>query len=110
MRFRKSARLTRRGEFVAVQERGRRVHGGAYLIFTLENGLGRARLGVSVSKRIGSAVTRNRVKRWLREAFRTAAPTLAPVDLVVIARAGAADGGLGGARRAIAAAARVARP
>jgi ribonuclease P protein component len=109
VRFRKSARLRRRGEFVAVQERGRRVHGGAYVVLTLENELGSARLGVSVSKRIGSAVTRNRVKRWIREAFRAAAPALPAIDVVVIARAGAAEGGLGGARRAIAATERVAR-
>ncbi len=106
VRFPKAARLTRRGEFVAVQRRGRRVDGGAYLVFTLENDLGHARLGVSVSKRIGSAVTRNRVKRWVREAFRVASPGLPPVDLVVVARQGAAAGGLGCAQRAVAGAGR----
>jgi ribonuclease P protein component len=110
VRFAKSARLTRRSQFVAVQERGRRVGGGAYLIFALANELGRARVGVSVSKRIGNAVTRNRVKRWVREAFRAAAPGLPPFDLVVIARSGALEGGLAGARRAIGAAGRAARP
>ncbi len=79
------------------------MHAGAYLIFALENDRGRARLGVSVSKRIGNAVTRNQVKRWVREAFRAAAEELPAVDLVVVARAGAAVGGLGGALRAVAA-------
>jgi ribonuclease P protein component len=110
VRFPKSARLIRRGEFVAVQERGKRVHGGGYVVFALENDRGCARLGVSVSKRIGSAVTRNRVKRWVREAFRAAAPALPAIDVLVIARPGAPEGGLGCARRAIAAAERVARP
>jgi ribonuclease P protein component len=44
------------------------------------------------------------VKRWVREAFRAVAAELPPVDLVVIARAGAPDGGLDGARAALRAA------
>jgi len=50
------------------------------------------RLGVTVSRRVGSAVTRNRVKRGIREWFRRNQPLLTPfAELVVIARQGAAD-------------------
>jgi len=51
----------------------------------------RPRLGVTVSRRVGTAVTRNRVKRGIREWFRRNQLLLTPfMDLVVIARRGAA--------------------
>ena len=104
MRLGKEARLTLRREFLAVQGRGRKLHAGAYLVLALPNGLGRPRLGVTVSSRVGNAVVRNRVKRWVREAFRAVAPELAAMDVVVIARASAPGAGLAAAARALAAA------
>jgi ribonuclease P protein component len=51
-----------------------------------------AKLGLAVSRRVGNAVARNRVKRRVRDWFRKARPALAPAtDWVVIARAGAAE-------------------
>ncbi len=48
-----------------------------------------SRLGLAVSRRIGSAVVRNRVRRRLRECFRGFSPEFVqPIDLVVIARKG----------------------
>jgi ribonuclease P protein component len=101
MRFPKAARLLRRREFLAVQERGARLHAGAYLVLGLPNGRGVARIGVTVSSRVANAVIRNRVKRWVREAFRAMRPALPAVDLVVIARGGAPAAGLAGARAAL---------
>ncbi|GEJ57692.1 ribonuclease P protein component [Anaeromyxobacter diazotrophicus] len=103
MRLGKAARLRLRREFLAVQERGRKHPAGAYLLLTLDNDRGQPRLGVTVSSRVGDAVTRNRVKRWVREAFRATAARLPPVDLVVIARSSAPGAGLEAARRALAA-------
>ena len=104
MRFGKAARLLRRREFLAVQQKGRRLYANGLLVLARDAGRDRPRLGITVSTKIGSAVVRNRVKRWVREAFRAVAAELPPVDLVVIARAGAPDGGLDGARAALRAA------
>jgi ribonuclease P protein component len=104
VRLGKASRLRLRREFLAVQERGRKLHAGEYLVLASPNALGRPRLGVTVSSRVAGAVGRNRLKRWIREAFRAEAGGLPPVDLVVIARSGAPAGGLDAVRRALAAA------
>ena len=60
------------------------------LVFVERNSLGYPRIGLSVSRKVGGAVARNRWKRLLREAFRLARPQLpADVDIVVIPRPGA---------------------
>ena len=53
----------------------------------------RARVGLTVSRKVGNAVVRNRVKRWLREAVRSVGAPGAPVDIVVVARPEAAPAG-----------------
>ena len=56
-----------------------------------DNGLGHARLGLAISKRVSKrAVERNRIKRLLRESFRRVRHQLPPVDLMVMAREQAA--------------------
>ncbi|HEY6107174.1 MAG TPA: ribonuclease P protein component, partial [Anaeromyxobacteraceae bacterium] len=82
----------------------KRLHAGSLVVLALDSGAGRARLGVTVSSKVGNAVTRNRIKRWVREAFRAVAAGLPAVDLVVVARPGAGQAGLAGARAALAAA------
>jgi len=60
-------------------------------------------LGLSVSRRVGNAVARNRVKRQLREWYRRRRAALPPVsDMVVIARPGAARLCAGGVARELA--------
>lgn len=51
------------------------------------------RFGLAVSRKVGNAVTRNRVKRWLREAIRKNRGDLTYIDAVLIARPGAGDAG-----------------
>jgi ribonuclease P protein component len=102
VRFGKASRLRLRREFLAVQERGRRLANGEYAVLALPHGGSFARLGVTVSSKVANAVNRNRVKRWVRQAFREVAAELPPHDLLVIARRGAPAGGLDAARRALA--------
>jgi ribonuclease P protein component len=86
----KSARLTRRSEYLLLQRDGRRRH-TAHLVIIRQAASGtRSRLGVTVSKRVGNAVVRNRVKRLLREAFRRRQLSIRPsTNVVVIAKPGA---------------------
>jgi ribonuclease P protein component len=104
VRFPKAARLRRRREFLAVQQRGRRLYAGEVLVLALDTGGDRPRIGITVSSKVANAVARNRVKRWVREAFRALRSDLPAVDLVVVARRGAPGMGIEGARRALAAA------
>jgi ribonuclease P protein component len=104
VRFGKAARILRRREFLAVQQRGQRLFSGKLVVLALSAGGKRPRIGITVSGKVANAVIRNRIKRWVREAFRAVAADLPPVDLVVIARSGAAEIGLEGARSALSAA------
>lgn len=83
-------RLRRRAEYLAVQQTGKKIHTDSFLVFVLarpELEAAPARLGVTVSKKVGNAVKRNRVKRLVREAFRRHKKQFpAGVDLVFIAK------------------------
>lgn len=84
--FHKSERLLQRSQFEAVMNHGQRKRVDTTLtLFFLSNGLGKTRLGIIASKKIGNAVIRNRAKRMIREAFRRLKYAGLPgMDLVVI--------------------------
>jgi ribonuclease P protein component len=92
--FSRDDRLRQRREFEECYASGVRVSGRHLQVFVLPAGGARARsrLGISVPRRVGGAVVRNRVRRRLREIFRrTRSVTLpSPVSLVVNARPSAA--------------------
>lgn len=85
-------RLRRRAEFVAVQSSGRKVHGKLFMALvaqsTPSSSIGR--VGLTVTKRIGNAVTRNRIKRRTREWLRRNGWVPAGRDVVLVAKDGAA--------------------
>jgi ribonuclease P protein component len=89
-RFPAEQRIRRNADFQRVFARRCRASDNRLLVFGCPNGLAHPRLGLSVSRKLGGAVVRNRWKRLLREAFRLAGQRLpAGTDLVVIPRAGA---------------------
>lgn len=96
-RFPRTARLRASEEFGRVHAAGRAIR-TRHLVFLVAPGItSGARFGLTVSRKVGGAVVRNRVKRWLREAIRHRRSQIAnAVDVVVVARPGA--GGLGAAR------------
>ncbi|MEK6643502.1 MAG: ribonuclease P protein component [Planctomycetota bacterium] len=85
--FPRSRRLSGRSAFARVFAQRQSASNQRLVVYAAENDGKPSRLGLSVSRRIGSAVIRNRVKRLLREAFRLEQRELPPgFDFVVVAR------------------------
>ena len=91
-------RLRRRAEFLAVQSGGTKLHGRHVLAIAKPRRAGDAggsgeppgRLGLTVTKKVGNAVVRNRIKRLLREWMRLHGWVPAGWDLVLVAKDSAA--------------------
>jgi len=84
MRVRKSA------EFALIQRGGAR-WSGRYVVFAYRPVSSSLRFGLSVSRKVGGAVVRNRVKRHLREWMRTSQDSFDGLEIVLIARSSASQ-------------------
>lgn len=87
--FPQHVRLKTPAQFKAVYDRKRSVSDGVLVVYAAANGLPHPRVGLSVSRKVGNAVVRNRWKRLLREAFRLNRHALpAGLDFILIPRSG----------------------
>jgi ribonuclease P protein component len=90
-RFPSRVRLRKRHEFLALQREGRRQTVPHFVVITRQKQQPESRLGVTTSRKVGGAPQRNRIRRLVREFFRRHSAELKPpLDVLVIARPGAA--------------------
>ena len=90
--FTKADRILKRSEFLRLKETGKSIHNRYFMVSYCPGRYDRNRLGVTVSKRVGNATTRNRIKRHIREYFRLNKHDLTGSwDINVIAKRDAAE-------------------
>jgi ribonuclease P protein component len=89
MRFPRTARLTRPGEFKRLFAQGQRQTDACFAVLALDTGQSTARLGLVVPRRLQRrAVDRNRIRRVVREHFRFNSQRLPAMDIIVMVREG----------------------
>lgn len=91
--MKKSQRIKKNEEFQTVFKKGKSFANRQFIVYTYKKPeQEQFRIGLSVSKKIGNAVTRNRIKRYIRQAFLEMKDELKQdLDYVIIARKQAAD-------------------
>ena len=90
MKFSES--LKRNADFQNVYKNGKSYANRYLVMYVLENQTGRNRLGISVSKKVGNSIVRHRVTRLIRESYRLQEDMFnSGLDMVIIARPGAAS-------------------
>ncbi|HHX03131.1 MAG TPA: ribonuclease P protein component [Tissierellia bacterium] len=86
-------KLNNNRDFQRVYSRGRSLVTRYFVIYYLPQKVGHHRIGFTVSRKIGGAVVRNRVRRRLKEMFRLINPSLPKsMDVVIVARGRAKEG------------------
>ena len=68
--------LKKNYEFKVVLVKGKSYYGKVLKVNIKSNGRDRNRIGIAIQKKIGKAVVRNKIKRWIREAYRKIEPQL----------------------------------
>ena len=69
--FHKEERIAKRAEFKRIYEQGAKVFGRYVVVFVVPNQGEVSRIGITATKKLGKAHERNRLKRWVRETYRT---------------------------------------
>ncbi len=89
--FPRRLRIFGSSDYRAIYGEGRKIQSQRFVLFVRRNDLGHPRLGITVSRKVGKAVVRNRIKRLFREVFRRAQTEVPDsLDVVVNARQGCA--------------------
>ena len=90
--FTKADRIRKRPEFIHLSNTGKRVYSRHFIAIYGAGRNGRTRLGITVTKKVGGAVTRNRIKRCVREFFRNNKDFIqGELDINIIAKKSAAS-------------------
>lgn len=90
--FTKEDRLLSQADFVLLKNTGKKIHSDCFIAQVLQNNRTNSRLGLTISKKTGNAVTRNRLKRLVRERFRTKKYKISGFwDINIIAKKNAAQ-------------------
>ena len=80
-------KLKKRWEFQRAYQKGNKYWNRYFVIYVFHNHFNNLRLGITVSKKVGKSVKRNRVKRLIRESFRQLRPRIkTEYDIVVVGR------------------------
>ena len=83
----KTLSIKRNNDFLRIYKKGKSVADKCVVCYVSPNRLGKVRLGLTTSKKIGNAVARNRARRVLRAAFREVYPMIKPgFDIILVAR------------------------
>ncbi|MCY3743247.1 MAG: ribonuclease P protein component [Candidatus Poribacteria bacterium] len=83
-------KLKKSWEFQRAYQKGSKYWNRYFVIYVLHNHFNHLRLGITVSKKVGKSVQRNRVKRLIRESFRQLRPQVkVGYDIVVVGRTSA---------------------
>ena len=89
-----SESLKKNHQFQFVYKNGKSYANKYLIMYVKENGLGKNRIGISVSKKVGNSVVRHRVTRLVRESYRLHESIFnSGLDIVVVARQSAATVG-----------------
>jgi len=87
--FSKYERLRKRPEFIRLSEAGRSFHTAHFIIVWCDVATCHARIGITVSRKVGKAVVRNHIKRLIREYFRLSKNKFQKAEYNIIAKRGA---------------------
>ena len=87
-------KIRKNNDFRTVYRRGSSIADHYLVMYVLENGTGRNRIGISVSRKVGNSVVRHHLTRLIRESYRLHEDSLQPGhDIVVVARVRCKDAG-----------------